>query len=488
VAYILLFVSETLSTTEAKELLRLCKLGRLFEVQKWITSGNSLSVPAELKTTPLRVALDTGFYSLVELLVSNEPSQELKDKALRHALSHKRLDLIELLVSHGAAISSVPFVEVLLLWDPTIIRYFLDHGADFITGYPFAEAFAERIRTALRPWRECREKYPDLAPQLQEQADRALRYFCSKDDLKWVSLLMWTGADPRSRGPEWGDDERFDDEDYSSALTSAAYSKNLEILKRLKPDAKRDDLEDLLSCAATFGRLETVRYLLDLGAKPNDKPNGGSTALGECLSSSLGLRSFRCGNGLYGTPSKASKYSVSDTLDTFRLLLEHGALWRPDDAREVGWVRRNLSECEPDVTSEIVERLVKHSAGLPETINKLLRTPAMKQHLEPVARRLAQMKFDVRTPHQKAEDERHERLYQQRLLRELARRYNREKIYQEIWAEPIQHVAKRYNLSDVGLAKVCKKLNIPRPGRGYWAIKAAGKTTPRQPPLPDLPI
>jgi hypothetical protein len=261
----LLLVSNALSNAEAKQLLQLCKTGRLFDVQNWISSGNSLSVPAELKTTPLSVALDTGFYSLVELLVRNEPSRQLKNRSLRHAVSLKRLDLIELLVSHGAEISSVPFVEVLLLWDPTIIRYFLDHGADFITGYPFAEAFAERIRTALRPWRECREKYPHLAPQLQEQADRALRYFCFKDDLKWVSLLMWAGADPRSSGPAWGDDEDFDDEKYSSALTAAAYSKNVEILKRLKPDAKKNDLDNLLACAATFGRVETVRYLLDLG-------------------------------------------------------------------------------------------------------------------------------------------------------------------------------------------------------------------------------
>lgn len=118
-AHILLLVSETLSTIEAKQLLQLCKTGRLFDVQNWISSGNSLSVPAELKTTPLRVALDTGFFSLVELLVSNEQSQVLKNQALDHALSHRRLDLIELLVSHGAEISSVPFVEALLLWDPT---------------------------------------------------------------------------------------------------------------------------------------------------------------------------------------------------------------------------------------------------------------------------------------------------------------------------------------------------------------------------------
>ncbi len=40
-------------------------------------------------------------------------------------------------------------------------------------------------------------------------------------------------------------------------------------------------------------------------------------------------------------------------------------------------------------------------------------------------------------------------------------RYDREKIYEEIWAEPIMHVAKRYGMSDVGLGKICKKLKIP---------------------------
>ncbi len=161
---ILLFVSKTLSTAEAKHLLRLCKIGKLFEVQDWIASGNSLRVPAELKNTPLDVALDSGFHSLVELLVRNETSQDLKNRALRHSVYLKRLDFIELLVSHGADISSVPFIEVLQIWEPTIIRYFLDHGADFITDSPFAVAFNERIRTALRPWRESKEKYSNAAP------------------------------------------------------------------------------------------------------------------------------------------------------------------------------------------------------------------------------------------------------------------------------------------------------------------------------------
>jgi hypothetical protein len=95
---ILLCVIEILSIAEAKDLLRLCKAGRLFDVQNWIASGKSLCVPDESKTTPLEVALNSGFHSLLELLLQNEENQQLKNRALQRALSQKRLDLIELLV------------------------------------------------------------------------------------------------------------------------------------------------------------------------------------------------------------------------------------------------------------------------------------------------------------------------------------------------------------------------------------------------------
>ena len=35
------------------------------------------------------------------------------------------------------------------------------------------------------------------------------------------------------------------------------------------------------------------------------------------------------------------------------------------------------------------------------------------------------------------------------------------------------------------LGKVCKKLKIPVPGRGYWANKSAGKPVATRPPLPS---
>jgi ankyrin repeat protein len=475
---------DTLSNPEAKELLKLCKLGKLFEVQDWITSGKSLSVPAELKTTPLRIALDTGFQSLIELLVRNEPSEDEKNRALRQAVAQQRLDFIEILVSHGAEVTSVPFIDVLRAWEPNIIRYFLDRGTNFITNSPFAVAFGERIRTALGAWRRCVEQHPQFASQLQEQADRALRHFCFKEDLKWVSLMMWVGANPRSIGLTLEDDE--EEEEHLSALTAAAYAKNVEILKRLKPNGKTDDVSGLLEFAARFGHKEVIQYLFELGAKPNDKPNGGSTALDNALESfDYEIFRHRLSPLRYYSP-KAPKYRVSDGRATIKLLLERGAHWRPDDANQITRVRRVLYQCEPDVTIELVELLMKYSAASRESIHNLLRTPVMNEHLASGVRRVVMLGFDIRTPKQKSEDERREEKYRQWAQAELATRYDRQKFYEEIWSEPIQHVAKRYNLSDVGLAKVCRKLDIPRPGRGYWAIKAAGKPLPTQPPLPPI--
>lgn len=63
-------------------------------------------------------------------------------------------------------------------------------------------------------------------------------------------------------------------------------------------------------------------------------------------------------------------------------------------------------------------------------------------------------------------------------------RYERAKLYGEIWEEPVTTVAKRYGISDVALRKICKQLAVPLPPLGYWAKVAAGKNSPA-PPLPE---
>ncbi len=51
----------------------------------------------------------------------------------------------------------------------------------------------------------------------------------------------------------------------------------------------------------------------------------------------------------------------------------------------------------------------------------------------------------------------------------------RENLYQQVWEIPISRLAVQYGISDRGLSKICARLNIPTPGRGYWARKTAGK-------------
>jgi hypothetical protein len=61
----------------------------------------------------------------------------------------------------------------------------------------------------------------------------------------------------------------------------------------------------------------------------------------------------------------------------------------------------------------------------------------------------------------------------------------RAQLYEKVWTVPMQKVAKEFGLSDVGLAKLCHRHEIPVPGRGYWARIQYGQTL-RRVTLPAL--
>ena len=63
-------------------------------------------------------------------------------------------------------------------------------------------------------------------------------------------------------------------------------------------------------------------------------------------------------------------------------------------------------------------------------------------------------------------------------------RLSREDLYELAWSKPISSLAQDFGISDVALAKRCRRLGIPIPGRGYWARVAAGQT-PYRPVLPS---
>jgi hypothetical protein len=62
-------------------------------------------------------------------------------------------------------------------------------------------------------------------------------------------------------------------------------------------------------------------------------------------------------------------------------------------------------------------------------------------------------------------------------------RLTRAELYEKVWATPVRTLAKEFGMSDVGLAKICRKHDIPVPPLGYWRKTETGhKAVP--PPLP----
>lgn len=65
----------------------------------------------------------------------------------------------------------------------------------------------------------------------------------------------------------------------------------------------------------------------------------------------------------------------------------------------------------------------------------------------------------------------------------MKRTFTREELYAHVWSEPMRTLAKHLGISDVALAKACRRANVPRPPRGHWARLRAGRQVAR----PSLP-
>ncbi len=62
----------------------------------------------------------------------------------------------------------------------------------------------------------------------------------------------------------------------------------------------------------------------------------------------------------------------------------------------------------------------------------------------------------------------------------------REQLHEMVWTEPVRTIAKRFGISDRGLAKMCIRMHVPLPARGHWQKKAVGRESRRVPLRPLL--
>ena len=367
---------------EIKPLVELCKAGRLFDVKKWIDAKKPVNPPegpykGNRRKFPLEMSIERGFHSLVQILLEGGAStKEYYYSALEHALDKRRLDIVQLLVEHGADIHSVNMTRVFDTWDPEIMEYCIGKGADVETDYPLAWAFIGRIRTALGIYK----RYKNRFKTFQEQANMALRYHCKDGNLKWVSLMLWAGADPYSKGPCTPDEEPYPEEDMN-ALEWAALYDHPEVFAlnniRLNPDHKSAD--DILESACHTSNFDLLKELLKKGFDPNNQENGGSSMIQILL---LGMSSWSCSVSSWSFDRKDRDIDSSKSRDKMKmihLLAKYGAKWRPNDRKQISDVRRSLLNMTPDYTTEFIWIMSGFKACSREDIEELMRTPSIRK-------------------------------------------------------------------------------------------------------------
>lgn len=323
--------------------------------------------------------MDKGFHSLVKVLLEggadiNEP----RYWPLDDALYKRRLDLVKLLIEHGADIHSISMASVFETWQPDIMKWFIEQGADVETDNPLAYAFCERIKTALGIFKS----YKDQFPSFQEQANIALRYHCKEGNIKWVSLMLWAGADPYSKGPDFWDEES-DPENDQNALELAAYYEHFDVfnLKRIRLDPKKPELKDLLLRACQAKKSDFLEKLLKKGFNPWEYENSGTPLIQALLTSMDSY--FDINHWDIWRTDRTAKRNMDnedsrERIKMIHILAKHGVKWLPKDRSEIGDARRSLLKMKSDYTVEFIWIMSKYEACKREDIEELIRTPSIR--------------------------------------------------------------------------------------------------------------
>ena len=373
---------------EIKPLVELIKAGRLFEVQEWIAAGQPLDAPppppkGARKRNPLETAIETGFHSMVQVLLDGGATIEPAGYGgpMSRVLELRRLDLVMLLVDHGFDPRIVNMVGVFYTWDPAIMEYFIERGADVETGYPLAEALRNRVQSALGIFK----RYKDRFQSFQLQADIALRYHCQEGNMKWVSLMLWAGADPYAKGLTSCDDDPDSIDAGMSALGWAALYRHYDVLhmKRIRLDPANPATWEIASHVRGREGVNILADLLRRGLNPNDQANGGSSLLyGRLTHMDWDVRftSWRHEKRSFYLDGNDPE-GAREELRAVHLLAKYGAKWIPEDKRQVGEVRKSLLKLAPDYTVEFVWIMSKYRACSVQDLEAVLRTPRMKAHL-----------------------------------------------------------------------------------------------------------
>lgn len=346
-------------------LCRLCRDGKVFEVEDWLKAGNKPDLNPRLKVKwAMGIAIENRNHSLVEVLLRNGfPADE---KTVLKAVKHRRIDMLELMVKYGADLKSISMKEVVEAGNPDVVQLFFNHGADMFKDYPFYRGliFESKI------WLSFYKKYQPQYPELQQQLDMALRKGVEKENIRIISLMLWAGANPRS--------EVIDPDDKHpstlSAMEEAAFKGNIEILKLLKPDPAKDDIHHLLKYSIMCCKIDVVKYWISLGADINHQMPEGQPSLHREAMHSIGWR----------MDSRMRSFSYSPEHEAMRFAEEWfslGAVWIPDGRDEKYIFHQALEHMSDHQFITFLELLLKKKVMPAKALYRLL-NPKLREKID----------------------------------------------------------------------------------------------------------
>lgn len=348
---------------EMEELIILCRRGDLFGVQKWIEAGRPVEPgPGKFRRTPLRVAIETGFLSLVEVLLCAGIEDSEKTYALRKAVDLGRADIFDALVRYGADRSTLDIEDILESRQKELIDWYVQRGnVDWERGYPIARALARGQREFLGVYMGLR----DAVPSARLQAAMALRKHCGDGRIRWVALLLWAGADPNLPVPDLDCPE--DEECMGTALGAAIFRGNFEIVSKIGIDPAHSDVSELLASVWLLADTRLVEMLLNAGADPNAETRNGRPM--DSLISSLAW-------ALDGTFRERA--DVEASVQSLELAAARGGRCRFRDRGSMSNLRRAFGKKPREEILAVLLRLANCGAVEPRDMRRLLSTPGTK--------------------------------------------------------------------------------------------------------------
>ena len=278
-----------------KPLIKAVSDGNLDLVRKWIESGEPLYNPKSRSASVLDVAAESGFFSMLELLLSVggwEQYARALNSALEEAVQIPHVDNARLLLDHGADPNSVGWYSIFASHKRDLVTVFLEHKkdtSDIDEGIGEAEWGTAR---ALRDWLENdRTMEVPLLRKMIELLDEIYEnsiWYIGQTDYKQMeeqaivakraervfSLIRWTGVDTR-RSIVVEEEEGTKDSVFAAVVRKGTRNQ-LRSLGREESDAK------LLNVAARdmeWCDEAKADYMCKCGLVINDREDGTSSLL-----------------------------------------------------------------------------------------------------------------------------------------------------------------------------------------------------------------